>query len=150
MKKSFNSPYYRTVNYELNAQTGYYTKTKHQHSPVPVMSLPFEIRRTFTQAEKIKVNAKELLISREKNKKKSYKFITGIQETSFFCWYIGNHYEYIKGEKITSLILFHFANDNSQLTAYFFPKYDKSNSAERMRFADFIIPQIIGEKLKHG
>jgi hypothetical protein len=114
------------------------------------MRLPFELKRTFTQAEKIKINAKELLISREKNKKGNYKFITGIQDTSFFNWYIGNHYEIIKGEKITSLILFHFANENSQLTAYYFPRYDKKNTDERLRYADFIIPQIIGEKLNHG
>ena len=83
MAKQFNLPQYKTVVYQINQQTGYYTKTEKQPEKTPVMRLPYELKLTPTQAEKIKTNAHHLLVSRGKTKTGNYTFITGIQPTQF-------------------------------------------------------------------
>lgn len=143
MQTTFNLPQYRTVYYQVNPSTGYFTKTETQPEKTPVMRLPFELKVTPAQVEKIKCNARELIISRERFKTGSYKFITGIQETNFENWFLGNDYEMINREKFISIILFHFSEDNSRLTVYYFPRYDKGNTELRIRFANAIIPHLI-------
>lgn len=142
MQTQFNLPQYKTVVYELNPETGYYTKSKLQPLKTPVMRLPYELRITPTQAEKIKCNAKELIVSREKFKSGSYKFITGLQNSSFQNWFVGNDYEKLKGEKVLSIVIFHFRTDNSVLNVYYFSRYDKENTDLRIRFANTAIPYL--------
>jgi len=144
--QTFNLPQYKPVLYEFNPKTGYYNKSIKQLHPTPVMRLPFELRRTPTQAENIKCNARELLVSREKTKSGSYKFVTGIQETDFKNWYLGNDYEFVKGKKVLSIVIFHFMWDNSYLTVYYFSRYDKENTALRLRFANMAIPHLVNSE----
>jgi hypothetical protein len=127
----------------MNPKTGYYTKTEMQPCKVPVMRLPYELKITPTQVEKIKCNAKELIVSREISKTGKYKFFTGIQETSFQNWYLGNDYQRLNGQKVISIILLHFSEDNSRLTVYYFSRYDKINTDQRMRFANDAIPNLL-------
>ena len=143
MSKSFNLPHYKTVVYDFNAATGYYTKSNKQPEKTAIMRLPYELRRTPTQSEKIKCNANELLVSREKSKKENYKFITGIQTTLFKNWYLGNDFQMLLGQKVISIILFHFKDDNSRLELYYFSKYDKGSTDLRLRFANQSIPYLI-------
>ena len=75
MTTLFNLPQYRTVIYRLNPETGYYTKTAKQVDKMPLMRLPYEIRVTPTQVEKIKCNATELIVSRHRFKNGATNFL---------------------------------------------------------------------------
>jgi len=143
MIPQFNLPQYKTVYYRMNPQTGYFTKTETQPDKTPVMRLPFELKVSPTQVEKIKSNAQELIHSRSRRKTGSYIFFTGLQKTNFQTWYLGNDYEMIQGQKIISIILFHFSNDNSRLTVYYFSRFDKENTEQRLRFAHYSIPHLL-------
>jgi hypothetical protein len=143
MRKKFNLPQYKAVNYDFNPQTGYYAKSEKQALKTPVMRLPFEMKIAPTQVEKIKCNAKELFHSREKTKTGSYKFITGLQKTNFNEWFLGNDFEMIRGEKVISIILFHFAEEYSRLTVYYFSHYDKGKTEFRLQFANEAIPYLL-------
>lgn len=143
MVKTFNLAGHRTVFYALNPETGYYTKSEKQPEKSPVMRLPYELKFAITRADKIKCNAKQIIHSRLLTKTGQYLFFTGLQETGFQDWYLGNDYEYKSGKKVLSIILFHFRNDNSQLTVYYFPKYDKPNTGLRLKFARLAIPTLL-------
>ena len=134
---------YKTIFYSLNSATGYYTKSETQPERIPFMRMPYELRVTKTQSEIIKTNATELIVSREMTKTKSFKFITGIQKTNFKNWFIGNDYEFIKGTKVLSLILFQFCEFNECLTVYYFSRYDKGSTDLRIKFAQQTIPFLI-------
>ena len=146
MSKTFNLPHYKAVVYRFNPETGYYTKTEKQPFKTPVMRLPFELRSEQTRAEQIKCNAGEVLVSRERTKTGSYKFFTGVQKTGFENWFLGNDYEMRNGKKIVSLILFHFTEEFSHLTVYYFSGYDKKNKVLRLQFAREVIPLLLNTK----
>jgi len=143
MSNNFNFPQYRTVYYELNPLTGYYTRSEKQPEKSPLMRLPFELKFAVTRAEKIKCHAKQVIHSRQMTKTGSYYFITGLQETGLQNWYLGNDFEYKDGKKIISIVLFHFSEDNSRLTVYYLPKYDKPNTGLRLQFARLLIPNLL-------
>lgn len=118
-------PDFKTINYSLNIQTGYYEK---QPQRIPFNKLPFELKVEVTQDQRIKRNgAKEVIRGRIKNKK--YLFFTGLIPTKYNNLYRGDHYEFIKGQKKNSLVLFHFSTDNRLLTVYFFNHYTVYPSA---------------------
>lgn len=125
-------PQYKTVFFRNQPQTGYYTKTARQPENMPVMRIPYELKVEPTQLHQIKCNALQIIRGREKFKKGSYKFFTGLQETNFKQWFAGNDYEFIKGEKKLSLCLFHFTEDNSRLTVFYFGRFyiDRREAAE--------------------
>jgi hypothetical protein len=143
MGAQFNLPQYKTVLYRINQETGYYTKTQEQPLKTPVMRLPYELKRTPARSEKIKCNAKELLVSKEMTKTKNYKFLTGLQETNFENWFLGNDYEMENEVKVISIILFHFTDNNTGLTVYYFSQYDKGKTDLRLKFANEIIPHLL-------
>ena len=143
MKPTFNLPQYKVVYYRLSPETGYYTKTEIQPDKIPVMRLPYELKITPAQAENIKCNATELIVSRDRYKNRSYKFMTGIQKTSFKNWYLGNDYQMINGGKVISIILFRFSADNSRLIVYYFSHFDKGKTDQRLCFANDTIPHLL-------
>ena len=98
-------------------------------------------------AANVKPNASRLLLSKECNKGK-YSFITGVQNTLYENWYLGNDYEYQNGLKVISIIIFHFTNDDNELQVYYFHRYDKLNTAYRLQFANKIIP-VLKESIKY-
>lgn len=112
-------PQFKTIRYNLNNETGYYEK---QPERIPFNKIPFELKVEVTQDKRIKQNgATELIRGRIKNGK--YLFFTGLIPTKFNNLFRGDHYEYMKGKKINSLLLFDFSTDNRQLTVYFFNQY---------------------------
>jgi len=141
--QKFNLPQYKTVFYCINQETGYYTKTQEQPLKTPVMRLPYELRLAATRSEKIKNNAKQVLHSKEKFKSGPFKFMTGLQDTHFKNWFLGNDYELENGEKIISIVLIHFSEDNQNLTVYYFPRYDKGKTDLRVKFANQVIPILL-------
>lgn len=148
MSNKFNLPHFKSINYRFNPETGYYTKTEKQALESTLMRLPFQLKIARTQADKIKSNAPKVIFSREVTKTGSYKFFTGLQETPLPAWFIGNDYEYINGKKITSLILFKLSEENSQLSIFYFRRFDKRTHKDRIEFAKGIIPFLIRETLE--
>lgn len=146
MRNKFNLPQYKTVSYRLNPKTGYFTKIENQPFNRPVMRLTNELRAEQTRAEQIKGNADKILVSRERSKTGSYKFITGLQLTGFENWMLGNDYEVREGKKIISLLLFHFTEQYSHLTVFYFSGYNKKNKVLRLRFVRDIIPHLLNTK----
>jgi len=132
-------PKYSKVIYTFNPERRYFIQTKIECQETPLNRLPLELRIAPAGAGNVKVNVSKLILSKECNKGK-HKFITGIQETSFAGWFLGNDYEYYKGVKIVSIILFQFRNNDRELQVYYFHKYDKPNTFYRLQFANSIIP----------
>ena len=107
------------------------------------MRIPYELKVEPTQLHQIKCNALQIIRGREKFKKGSYKFFTGLQETNFKQWFAGNDYEFIKGEKKLSLCLFHFTKDNSRLTVFYFGRFYIDRREARELFINDSIPYLL-------
>lgn len=138
-------PQYKTVYYSNDLRTGYYTKTGTMPPKTPVMRLPYELKVEPTQLHQINCNAAEIIRGREKFKKGSFKFFTGLQETNFKQWFSGNDYEYSRGQKILSLCLFHFVNDYNRLTVFYFGRFYIDKREARERFTNDVIPRLLKE-----
>ncbi len=132
-------PKYSKVIYSLNPDGIYFTQSEIERQETPINRLPLELRIAPAGASNVKPNATKVLLSREcKNGK--YKFITGIQDTSIKNWYLGNDYEFYRSQKIISIILFRFIENNTKIEVYYFHQFDKRNTFYRMEFAHSIIP----------
>ena len=106
MNSIFNFPQYKHVVYTFSSKTGYYYKSNIQPEKQPVNALPYELKREYSQAAQIKCNAKEILVKHEYKKENgSKKLLTGLRETNFLNWYIGDHVRFSNKEKINSLLL---------------------------------------------
>lgn len=145
-------PTFKAVYYTNNPETGYFSKTEKQPEKTPVMRLPYELRVEPTQLHQIKCNAKTIIRGKErfKNKSGSFKFFTGLQETQFKDWFLGNDYEFILGKKVLSLVLFHFSNENDYLNVYYFSRYYIKQISKRQEFINVIVPQIKNKNIKKG
>jgi hypothetical protein len=140
MKNLFNLPEYKTIVYLLNNETARYEK---QPDLVPFTKLPFELKIEATIEPKIKNNgAKQIITGLFKDKKRL--FFTGlIPAPNFQNWYYGNDYEFKKGIKKNSLVLFHFANNNRELQVFYFNNYYKDNPTDRINLVVKIIKFIL-------
>jgi hypothetical protein len=139
------TPIFKVVYYTNNQEIGYFTKTEKQAEKTPVMRLPFQLKVEPTQLHQIKCNAQTIIRGKEKYKTQNgnFKFFTGLQETDFKHWYLGNDYEYVKGQKVLSLVLFHFSNENDFLNVYYFSRFYKEQSKQRIEFVRSIVPQLM-------
>ncbi len=144
MNNRSNFPIYKAVEYLFNPEVGYYAKTPQQPEITPVMRLPYELKVEPTQLHEIKCNATLIIRGKEKFKNgKSFKFFTGLQETSFHNWYSGNDYELLKNCKKLSLCLFHFSNERDRLTVFYFGRFYIESREARERFIGDVIPQLL-------
>ena len=103
--------------YKLNEATGYYVK---QSGPLGFNKLPFDLKVEKTQKQQ---QIKSDLIIRGRIKDGKYSFFTGLLPTGFKNWYYGDHFEFIRGTKKKSFILFQFAQDQQRIRIYFFNHY---------------------------
>ncbi len=142
MCKPIHLPQYKRVFYHYDPQTGEYIKTLENAQETPVMRLPYQLKTEPAILHQIKCNATVIIRGKEKFKSGSFKFFTGMQETDFKEWFAGNDYEILKTGKVLSLCLFHFNNDKTRLTVYYFGRFYKENRAERERFIIGIIPTL--------
>jgi len=143
MINSSNLPHYKTVFYRNNPQTGYYTKSEQQPEKTPVMRLPYDLKVESTQLHQIKCNALQIIRGKEKFAKGSFRFFTGMQNTNFQQWFAGNDYEFSRGQKILSLCLFQFTQDNSRLTVFYFGRFYIDRRESRERFINDAIPHLL-------
>lgn len=139
------TPIFKSVYYTNNPETGYFTKTEKQAEKTPVMRLPYQLKVEPTQLHQIKCNAQTIIRGKEKFKTTNgnFKFFTGLQETDFKYWFVGNDYEYIKGVKVLSLVIFHFSNENDFLNVYYFSRFYKEQSTKRREFVNNIVPKLM-------
>lgn len=144
MINSSSLPKYSKVIYAFYPETKYYTQKEIERQETPLNRLPVQMRLAPAGAANVKVNAAKVLLSKEcKNGK--YAFITGIQSTWYDGWFVGNDYEFYKGRKVLSLLLFHFADDNNEMEVFYFHQYDKPNSFLRLQYANGIIPHLLNK-----
>lgn len=144
MIHSSSLPKYSKVIYTCNAETKYYIQKESERQETPVKRLPIEMRLAPAGAANVKVNAAKVLLSKDcKNGK--YAFITGIQSTWYQDWFVGNDYEFYRGKKVLSLLLFRFANDSNEMEVYYFHQFDKPNSYFRLQFANGAIPHLLNK-----
>ncbi len=143
MFSSSNMPVYKVVFYGNDPQTGYYTKREQQPDKTPVMRLPYQLKVEPTQLHQIKCNASQIIRGKETFKNGAFKFFTGMKDTVFEQWYIGNDYENLQGQKVLSLCLFHFTMNNGRLTVFYFSRFYIDKSEARERFINDVIPLLL-------
>jgi hypothetical protein len=133
-------PKYSKVIYRFNSETKHFVQSEIEVQETPINRIPMELRLAPVGASQIRPNADKMLLSRLVNGK--YSFRTGLQETDFETWYLGNDFEYYRGSKVISIILVQFVND-TQMELYYFHRYDKNNTFYRRQFANNAIIQLI-------
>jgi hypothetical protein len=135
----YNLPDYKTIIYQLNNETSRYEK---QPELIPFTKLPFELKVENTQDSRIINNgAIEIITGRFKDKKRL--FFTGLIATpNNTNWYYGNDYQFIRGAKQNSLVLFFFSNNHQKLQVYYFNNYYKDNRTERINLVNLLIKSI--------
>jgi len=128
MEKMFNNSVYKEVGYKLNPE-GYYQKEPQR---LPFTKLPFEIKVEPSQKEFLKQQgANEIITGRFKNKKR--EFFTGLIPIAV-GFFMGNDWEFIQGQKKTSLIVFQFSDNNEFLSVYYFNRYYIDQREARIKF----------------
>ena len=140
-------PKYSKVIYAFNPETRYFFKSIIDCQETPLNRLPLQLRIAPAGAANVKINASKLLLSKECVNGK-YNFITGIHETQFANWFLGNDYEYYRGAKILSIIVFRFVDNDRELHVYYFHKYDRPNTIFRLQFSNSLIP-VLTKKTEH-
>ncbi len=131
----FNSPDYKGIRYILNQVSGRYEK---QPTKIAFQKLPFDLKVEPTQDPRIKAQGAEMVITgRFKNKKR--EFFSGLRPAGKPGWFYGNDYEFVKGQKINSLVIFSFSDDDAQLTVYYFNRFYKQSASDRETFVNLFI-----------
>lgn len=137
MEKLFNFVHYKEVKYKLNSETRYYQK---EPEKIQFLKLPSDLRIEKTVKEFLKQQgANEIITGRFKNKKR--EFFTGLIpiHTNFFE---GDNYEFIKGAKKKSLIVFEFSDNSEYLTLNYFNHFYKESREERLNFVLLFIQHL--------
>jgi len=133
-----NLPDYKVLQYTMNPATGRYEKVP---TKIAINKLPFELKVESTQDPKIQAQrAEEVITGRFVNKKR--EFLTGLRRTMLPGWYYGNDYEFVKGQKVNSLVIFSFSDDDAALTIYYFNRFYKLSADERESFVNAFIRNV--------
>lgn len=124
----FKYPDCKVIVYRNNPESGRFEK---QPSKIAFNKMPFELKVEKTQELKIiSQGAKEIITGRIKDGKRT--FFSGLIPIAPL-WFMGNDYEFVRGVKKLSLVLFKFSEDNSTLVAYYFNHFYKENRDERLK-----------------
>ena len=126
------SPNYRTIDYMLNMESGWYER---QPQRIAFGKLPDKLKVEKTQLSKIIHNgANEIITGPFREKRRT--FFTGVIALRLGGWYLGNDYEQRGSKKINSLILFRFSERDAKLTAFYFTGYYLHSSEQRQQFSN--------------
>jgi hypothetical protein len=128
---------FKCIRYKKSVSSDYYQK---QPDLVPFKKMPEELKVEETHDPQIKRNGAEQVI-RGRVYSGRYLFFTGLIPSTSRFWYIGNHCEFVRGNKKISLILFCFSSEFRELTVYFFNGFSLYPS-ERERFVQEFVNQI--------
>jgi len=127
MTNNTGHPECKILVYQLNEISGYYEIAT---APLGFYKLPGELKVEETrQPDQIKSK----MICRGRVKEGKYLFFTGLLPTGNGTLFFGDHYEFIKGQKKNSFILFKFTSDRRNLKIYYFNHF-KLYPAKRGQF----------------
>lgn len=130
-----HSPDFKVVAYRMNAETGRYQK---QPAKMTFQKLPYELKIEPTQEPRLRAQgAATIITGRFVNKKR--EFFSGLRPTGQPDWYAGDDFEYVKGNKVNSLVLFKFAANDELLTIFYFNRYYKQSPTDREAFINHFI-----------
>lgn len=130
---------YKEFNYILNSESGYFEK---EPSLIPFKKLPFELKMEESQEKYLKDRgAKVLLRSRTKNGNK--QFHTGLIPLVEPLFYQGDYMEFVKGQKVKSLIIFEL-HSPWVLKVYFFNRFYIDRSEVRQERCNQFVKLIKG------
>jgi hypothetical protein len=133
-----NTPDYKVLRYTMNPATGRYEK---QPTRIAFNKLPYELKVEQTQDPRIKAQgAEQVITGRFVNKKR--EFFTGMRQTMLPGWYYGNDFEFVKDQKVNSLVIVAFTDDDARLTIYYFNRYYKQSADERESFVNAFIRNV--------
>lgn len=139
MERTFNNIHYKTINYKLNIENGYFEKLIQL---VGFKKLPNDLKIEESHQPFLKQQGANIII---RNRIKNYKssFFSGLipidnSELNFQ----GDTYEYINGRKKPSLMVFILNESKTDLTIYYFNHFYKENKNERMLFVSEFIKSL--------
>lgn len=121
------TPEVKVFTYRLNPETGYYEQLTGE---LGFFKLPFDLKVEQTRKPD-QINSK--LICRGRVKAGKYLFFTGLIPIYKDGVFFGDHYEFVKGEKKNSFVLFEFSEGNNVMTVHFFNHF-KVYPKRRLKF----------------
>lgn len=139
MEKTFNNIHYKTLNYKLNSDNGYFEK---QVQIVGFKKMPNDLKIEESHQPFLKQQGAKLVI-RGRIKCGQYSFFSGLRPIySSSVNYEGNNYEFKNGRKINSLMVFVLNQTNTELTVYYFNRFYIDNPSERMKYVSEFLKSI--------
>lgn len=132
---------YRRVFYSLN-DNGRYLK---EPSRIAFTTLPEYLKVETTRTAAPIKNGAETVIHGP-TKKGKYTFYTGLRETNVLNWQYGNNSEIRNGQKSKSLVLFHWTNNDRNLTVYYFTGWYFINPEILEKLIVLIIEKILKDE----
>lgn len=139
MEKTFNHIHYKTLNYKLNSDNGYFEK---QVQIVGFKKMPNDLKIEESHQTFLKQQGAKLII-RGRIKCGKYSFFSGLRPiNSSSVNYEGNNFEFKNGRKINSLMVFVLNETNTELTVYYFNRFYIDNPKERMKFVSEFLKTI--------
>lgn len=126
------SPNYRTIEYLLNIESGWYER---QPQKIAFAKLPEKLKVERTIDPRIIANgAREIITGGFRAKRRT--FFTGVIPLRSEGWFQGNDYEQRGAKKVNSLVLFKFCESDSRLIVYYFTGYYIHSSEQRLQFSN--------------
>jgi hypothetical protein len=125
----FNLPDYKTIEYLNNPLTGRYEKIP---SLISFNKLPFDLKVEPTQMDFLKRQGADRIIT-GRILKGQREFFTGLIPINQFS-FNGNDFDFVKGVKKLSLIIFVFSPDYKKLSVYYFNHFYKQSPTQRIKF----------------
>jgi len=139
MEKTFNNIHYKTLNYKLNSDNGYFEK---QVQIVGFKKMPNDLKIEESHQPFLKQQGAKLII-RGRIKCGKYSFFSGLRAINNSSLnFEGNDYESKNGRKINSLMVFVLNQTNTELTVYYFNNFYKDNRDERMKYVSEFLKSI--------
>jgi hypothetical protein len=102
-------------------------------SKIAFQKMPFDLKIEVTRDNRIvQQGAGTIITGRFVNNKR--EFFSGLRPVKQTNWYHGNDYEYLKGKKVNSLVIFELSNCEEFLNVYYFNRFYKQSPQERESF----------------
>lgn len=124
------SPSHRVIRYTLDGASGWYVK---EPLRIAFTKAPERLKVEETRIKAIRDNgASEVIHGPSKGGK--WQFFTGLIPTDRAGWYFGNDREERGGNKVNSLVIFQFSDNDRTLTLAYFPGWYIHNREERVKY----------------
>lgn len=129
-------PTHKVVTYTNDVASGRFLKDA---AIIPFTKLPEYLKAVETRDhDRRNVGADMMIHGPIRNKVRTLH--TGLIPTGIERWYVGDHPDVYNGRTCRNTVLFHFSTDNRRLAVFYFTGLEKFSIAERVRFAQQVIP----------